>query len=1178
MPPKPEKPTSKPKPAGAPPKLTPEQAAYRNLPPEFEGATPQPSPWVEKPEDTPVTVKPSQPIMGGASFHTGMYEKTGEFGEGAGYYGSGTYRGESTPVYGYTWTQLGYPQFEGKYESLKVPEGLYVKSVQMSGSTITGVTFGSLTEERLVKGESEKWIKAGFPEAAGKYNFPDLTTYGEGSYLGYGETGELMIFTPSKDKFVQKEDAGAFIGGGGVPTLASSVTQRQIVGIKEMFNPLKDYYAQYSAKETEFNALPLELKINELKRLKPEYLPTLTSGQVITDVKFEGGELKYSFGVTVGAVKAKREEFAQLSLEQRISELQRLSPESLPQISSGLEISDVQFTGEGLQYSFKISPSAYAAKEAEFAALSTEQQISELKRLMPEALPTLKKGQTITNVSYVDGKLSFAIAETPLDFEALPEQAQLLQQLNVGGDPVVKAVGDFFKSVGLDFSGVGESFGLTGLRSEQELGVYEGKLMTRGEYMLKTDPFGYAIKSVAQDVSLLTLGMGGLTLKGITKLGTAGAGLDVGVSQTLKFVKGEGWMSAPEFIESAAQGAIFNVGFAGAAKTASYIYKASGLATSRLAMHMAMNVRPAVNQPFRNIARQISETKIYRGMTSEVLPLTKEYNPIFRAEQYLTGKITSSYSEAVKAGTVWRPTLSERLLIRATGIKPSTSATGFVSVPRAGGQLRSSTRETLDLRTPLYDATDTRMFLRETGYLKTEAPKPLAFKPKPTEQLPDEFIDVEATKEFLGTTGILKKSSVVKPASFSEAEIASKTESLGSTYHYKKELGRLPTRSEVLTVLEKEASEKLERETFLSAFTPLKASTPEEVTYLASVRAKAPINKPLLPERKILEAQDLAWDLAYTPRGSALLVGDPIRKSESFLKNSLIKFSGAGSGTKLVFSLPEKLEESAMLIKKPITEAPPVKLSLEEVPKTETTMGKAETPTVTYENVQPTRTEQVPNVYSKVAPFPGSRQDTYYEEEIIQAVYPAISPIQTSTVTPTSDIKNFYYQEPKITPTQTSSLKDKEKLRAITMPIQTKIIIPSIGQIQYNIPAQIQLPIQKPVDIPIQTPLTKPMQTPINIVVPTQIDYTVQEQGQETGVRLGFKTAQLSKLKYQEYFIIPKKIWYEPPSYLPKKDKKQKRIGLKGSKIGKTIKIYPIVTPKQFLAMKVNKRKGRSLI
>lgn len=433
-------------------------------------------------------------------------------------------------------------------DNLKLPRGAKVTGSRIENGEIyvSYKTTEALELEQQLNLDASKWKQAGFSEYAGKAFFPDLAEYGEGAYLGRSEAGEPAIFTPAP----QADSTGL----NNIDTL-NSIDAARLLNIRAAYQPVQEYYKQVAIKTAEFNALPAETKISEVQRMMPDAFKDVSSDLFVKDVTYDGGELLFTTGIKPEAVTAKAQEFNRLPLGTRISEVRRLMPAAFEGLPRNQPITELTFTNGGLQIALgksttdpkqPLSGSIFRAQgepdyEVNIPDKYKDYTITGITR--KEMVGPIQPGQI--RASYLE--FTFASPEvsapsTGGGFVALPEEAQLLRNLSSGRSPASGLLGEIgVKPVDI---------GLTGTRSELEVGYYDGQLMTRGMAAIQADPVGYATKSIAQNVAVFSFGA-------LPKLAIAGAAVNVGVTSTLDYALDQKTPTVASITESAFIGAAF---------------------------------------------------------------------------------------------------------------------------------------------------------------------------------------------------------------------------------------------------------------------------------------------------------------------------------------------------------------------------------------------------------------------------------------------------------------------------------------------------------------------------------------------------------------------------------------------------------------------------------------------
>jgi len=230
-------------------------------------------------------------------------------------------------------------------DNLKLPRGAKVTGSRIEdGQIIVEYKTTEMQElEQQLNLDAVKWEQAGFTEYAGKAFFPDLPQYGEGAYLGRSEAGEPAIFAPT----TQADGAGL------------NADTARLLNTRAAFAPVQEYYKQVDIKTAEFNALPAETKVSELKRfdMMPADLPKDT---VVTDVTYKGGKLDFTLAVDPVAVAQKEADFMKLPPSMRVMQAERFLPDVMANLPAGKKVVDVTIKEGQLLFAFEVSPEAPA--------------------------------------------------------------------------------------------------------------------------------------------------------------------------------------------------------------------------------------------------------------------------------------------------------------------------------------------------------------------------------------------------------------------------------------------------------------------------------------------------------------------------------------------------------------------------------------------------------------------------------------------------------------------------------------------------------------------------------------------------------------------------------------------------------------------------------------------------
>ena len=945
----------------------------------------------------------------------------------------------------------------------KLPKGAKITDVTYSknetGESVADISYLTLEQQKTLEeleGDASKWEQSGFGEFGGRYIFPELpkdaqlikaeeiTDESGSKQLKYSYT------QPNQQQIIPTESQE-------LDQSRMSLEQLRLSNIASAFKPIREYNQAVAVKESEFMKLTPEQRVSEVKRLMPEAftdIGPLPEGVTISDAQFKGGQLIFSFDTSQAEqqlIKAKESEFMKLTPEQRVSEVKRLMPEAFTDVSEDQYVSDVKYQDGELSFTVKANPRKerynidptspipgnYFDKTGKVFSpvdLPKDVKISKITEIEPLGpfLPDQDRSPIIMFTTETESKQTVQESE----FTPLP-QDQTLRRLNTG------PVESLFRSLGIEPL----ELPITGTKRELDVGYYDGQVMTRGMAEVKADPVGYAVKSVGQDVAVLTAGVGGLTIKGLFTTATTGAVVDVAVSQGVKFVSGQGWLTEKELAASLAYGAIFNVGFSGLSKVGGYVYRSSGLATSKIA---------------------------YR-MHTEIAPVFRELNPITAFRGYVTERVTQSYLASASSGVIWKRTVTEKFLMRVTRTRP-VLARGFVSVPDST-VAPTKILPSLNVKTGTVDAVKGESLPSDLAKLKW-------FQPKQTPKTSTVKTAVDS-KPHDALVNELSNSTV-----FSEEQILAKSKSLGRTWHYK-ELGRGPTRTEVIAVLTKEAAEEPERRAFLAAFSSsFKVSDAkgnivmpkDEYDLLMSIRAKAPINKPLLPSKEIIEAQDAAWDLSVSPKSSGILFNRTVQDFSKASNTGFIIRGGAGIGTtgtasvityKNFVAVEQKSNASNVMDLPKIPKDYDSTVTLEKnmnmninVPssmKVETENKQSQNQTVIGSTVSRdyVDNQNVPSILERVAPFPGTQNRSKYDEET--DYYLSVMPLSNSLNLNLSTVKYdqfnaaFNIQQPIQTP---RNINIQNQLpNTITSYLLNQQLDAGLKSVQFNQNIQIHSPL-----------------------------------------------------------------------------------------------------------------------
>src|SRR5690554_6130634 len=164
-------------------------------------------------------------------------------------------------------------------ESTKVPRGAKVTASKVKDDQVYVASKTSEVQklEKQLNLDAARWEQAGFPDVAGQILFPDLSEYGEGAKIS---------------RVVEREEGG-FDLTISMPERMDDSTRLQLMQESLRGSGVREYNVAVAAKSAEFSALPLDVKISELKRLWPESLEGVNPEQ-ISDVQFKGGKLTFS--------------------------------------------------------------------------------------------------------------------------------------------------------------------------------------------------------------------------------------------------------------------------------------------------------------------------------------------------------------------------------------------------------------------------------------------------------------------------------------------------------------------------------------------------------------------------------------------------------------------------------------------------------------------------------------------------------------------------------------------------------------------------------------------------------------------------------------------------------------------------------------------------------------------
>lgn len=292
---------------------------------------------------------PYFPVQPGYNPAAGDYIKAFDSKTGKGTVGN-IYREKAVEENKMFWQLQGYPELSG-YDVPTLAAGEYVKGARVNEAGLT-VEFGNYESDKAQQVSKDFFEKIGFPQYGGKYAPFDP----EGRSIANIEEneGKLTVF------FTNESNAPSPQMEGFTPPSnhfdGSGVSQAQINEIVHGFN-----------------VLPVATKISLLKTRMPDVLKDIPKGVELTDITFKDNIFSFAYKPSQTQIIMKEREFNALGLSTKISELKRLSPESLKGIA--LEgISDITFSGKTSELTFltALAPLTAPVTKDRFNALTAD--------------------------------------------------------------------------------------------------------------------------------------------------------------------------------------------------------------------------------------------------------------------------------------------------------------------------------------------------------------------------------------------------------------------------------------------------------------------------------------------------------------------------------------------------------------------------------------------------------------------------------------------------------------------------------------------------------------------------------------------------------------------------------------------------------------------------------------
>lgn len=497
------------------------------------------------------------------------------------------------------WAAQGFPEYGG-YQPVAIPEGGYIKAVTRTPQGIE-VQFGNRTNEQF-------WASHGFPQY-GEYApvevpqdsyIKNIVKTDEGiqvqfgnktneqfwrnlgpEYAHFGEVGYTPIAAP--EGYTLQDLTGISETPTGLVASFQKPAQQQVTNVSEtdmqnldVVNPditrlqnlhavhaqVQGYNAAVAAKEQEFNALPVAVKITELQQHMPEALQGVDVNN-IQDVSFTGvdvakNQLLFSFSLKPTAVQLPSANFlsgfrptivgalqtqaTQITAKQ-VAEQQTATTISgfRPTIESALQTKQSQFVASSQAFysglASKLGKPEIAAFGGKYAPLSNE-QIADLQKngyQITDVKENTIVGPLLPNESR--SSLQFTLSQ-PISAQPREGFKELANQPTVGANQLTSGLSQLFENI----PGVKQIRSVLGT-DNQVAGVNEqGQVVTKGMYLYQKDPMGFVINAVLQDASLITLGASpGVTVGGkallpqVLKAGAVGAGVNLGVASAEKY-------------------------------------------------------------------------------------------------------------------------------------------------------------------------------------------------------------------------------------------------------------------------------------------------------------------------------------------------------------------------------------------------------------------------------------------------------------------------------------------------------------------------------------------------------------------------------------------------------------------------------------------------------------------
>jgi hypothetical protein len=563
-------------------------------------------------------------------------------------------------------------------DSLKLPVGARVTGSKIEDGQIL-VSFQTKEQIDMLAADAPKWATAGFSELSGVALFPELPA------------GATLVSAELKE--------GQLLYSYQPPIDPQTVEVNRLLSIRQAFAPVSAYYQAVSAKTAEFNALPLETKISEIKRLMPDALVE-TQDRIITDVTYTGNALNFSSIIDPKAVTAKEQEFMSLSPSQRVAEVQRLMPDAF--MTAGVDVSkvvDVQL--EKGQLVFVSESPTPVKQEAEFLGPVQGFKVPEgyeFKGVETEKLNVLSPSEKKLAQNWLGGAAN--TFSQPTGKEATVSKVVLEPKGEYYGDTFVP---EKMLDVRLPTLGGYTPRMLIAMEKSPEM---QDVVIPTFELLAVSGMV------VAAPVVAPAIGLGGiLTAKGVL----LSAGLNVGIYSAVNYATTGQTPTIRQMSDLAVIGAVTEFGAASVIKIGNVFYRASGLASSRLVIGMKSDIQPVFASPVKSLRGSVDNINVVKMMRQSHLAYKME-TEVRPAIEVYTDPVVSRVKNVFSSHRL--PTQAERN-IESTFGKWSTHATKgtpeYVMEAEYGSAFY--TAETLSRATPTKD------WLRYTTITRTQAEK-----------------------------------------------------------------------------------------------------------------------------------------------------------------------------------------------------------------------------------------------------------------------------------------------------------------------------------------------------------------------------------------------------------------------------------------------------------------------